>query len=145
MRINRTKGPLRVWLKDQEAPGLAMTRSIGNSLIFYSYLFYIGDHIARKVGVIATPEIFSQDITGPSALVIGSDGLFEFSNNYDIAMKVFEDWSSLNAINSTEDLTEVEDNFELNSRIANETARDLVESSHKQWKSKQQSHIDDIS
>ena len=37
-------GPLRVWLKHEDIPGLAMTRSFG-------------DAIACKVGVNAIPEI----------------------------------------------------------------------------------------
>ena len=37
-------GPKRVWLKDQELPGLAMSRSIG-------------DYISHTVGVSAEPEI----------------------------------------------------------------------------------------
>ena len=35
-------GPLRVWLKEQEIPGLAMTRSFG-------------DEVASRVGVTAEP------------------------------------------------------------------------------------------
>ena len=35
-------GPLRVWLKNEEIPGLAMTRSFGDS-------------VAARVGVIAEP------------------------------------------------------------------------------------------
>jgi serine/threonine protein phosphatase PrpC len=38
-------GPLRVWLKDQEIPGLAMTRSFG-------------DEVASRVGVTAEPGKF---------------------------------------------------------------------------------------
>ena len=38
-------GPPRVWLKDQELPGLAMSRSIG-------------DEVAKRAGVISNPEIF---------------------------------------------------------------------------------------
>ena len=38
------QGPLRVWVKDAEVPGLAMTRSFG-------------DRIASTVGVICEPEI----------------------------------------------------------------------------------------
>ena len=38
-------GPLRVWLKYDDVPGLAMTRSMGDS-------------VAAKAGVIAEPEIF---------------------------------------------------------------------------------------
>jgi len=37
-------GPKRVWLKNKQAPGLAMTRSVG-------------DLVAKTVGVTAEPEI----------------------------------------------------------------------------------------
>ena len=37
-------GPKRVWLKHQDVPGLAMTRSFG-------------DLVAQKVGVIPVPEV----------------------------------------------------------------------------------------
>ena len=41
---NEPIGPLRVWLKNEEMPGLAMTRSFG-------------DKVAHSVGVSADPEI----------------------------------------------------------------------------------------
>ena len=40
-------GPLRVWLKSEDIPGLAMTRSFG-------------DEVASRVGVTAEPGKFSQ-------------------------------------------------------------------------------------
>ena len=43
-------GPYRIWLKDQNIPGLAMTRSFG-------------DYIASTVGVIDEPEIIHSTIT----------------------------------------------------------------------------------
>ena len=59
-------GPLRVWLKNEETPGLAMTRSFG-------------DELAHKIGVIVEPEIkeyvfLSED----KFFIIGSDGLWEY-------------------------------------------------------------------
>jgi len=66
-------GPLRVWLKNEDRPGLAMTRSVGDTL-------------AKTVGVISTPEVTTFDLTHKySILVIGSDGLFEFLTNQEIA------------------------------------------------------------
>ncbi|CAD8208362.1 unnamed protein product [Paramecium pentaurelia] len=64
-------GPLRVW-SNANVPGLAMTRSMG-------------DQVAKKVGVIDKPEIFNftMDIMD-RALLIGSDGLFEFLTQQDI-------------------------------------------------------------
>jgi serine/threonine protein phosphatase PrpC len=59
-------GPLRVWLKYEETPGLAMTRSFG-------------DELAHKIGVTVEPEIkeyvfLSED----KFFIIGSDGLWEY-------------------------------------------------------------------
>lgn len=43
-------GPLRVWVKEDEVPGLAMSRSIG-------------DKVAQSVGVIPDPEILEYELT----------------------------------------------------------------------------------
>ena len=66
-------GPFRVWFKDAEYPGLAMSRSIG-------------DGYAHKVGVIDIPEIFEFNIEDvkPKAIILGSDGVFEFMKNEEI-------------------------------------------------------------
>ena len=64
-------GPKRVWLKNKQVPGLAMTRSIG-------------DMAATSVGVTAKPEVtFFPNLTqNDKILVMGSDGLWDrFSNN----------------------------------------------------------------
>jgi serine/threonine protein phosphatase PrpC len=64
-------GPARVWLKYQDMPGLAMTRSLG-------------DTVAASVGVISEPEIVGFDVTTDDKfLIIGSDGIFEFVSNED--------------------------------------------------------------
>lgn len=67
-------GPLRVWFRNEEKPGLAMTRSIG-------------DHVAREIGVIATPEITPRhDISELDfGIIIASDGVFEVLSNKRIA------------------------------------------------------------
>ena len=66
-------GPFRVWLKDAEYPGLAMSRSIG-------------DGYAHKVGVIDIPEIieYNLDEIKPRAVILASDGVFEFVKNEEI-------------------------------------------------------------
>jgi len=62
-------GPSRVWLKNENYPGLAMSRSIG-------------DIIASSVGVICDPEIIETDITiGAKYIVAGSDGIWDFLSN----------------------------------------------------------------
>ena len=60
-------GPFRVWSKDGDYPGLAMSRSIGDTL-------------AHKIGVSSTPEIMEFNINSlkPLAIVIASDGVWEF-------------------------------------------------------------------
>jgi len=62
-------GPARVWLAKIDIPGLAMSRSLG-------------DTVAHSVGVSSTPEITIKTI-GPQHkfLVMGSDGLWEFISN----------------------------------------------------------------
>ena len=59
-------GPMRVWYLAQVAPGLAMSRSIG-------------DAVGAMVGVTAEPEV-SQVVLGPEAsfVLVCSDGIWEF-------------------------------------------------------------------
>ena len=59
-------GPQRVWIKDEEVPGLAMTRSFG-------------DRVAATVGVMSEPEIKEFDFCeGDKFMIIASDGIWEF-------------------------------------------------------------------
>ena len=59
-------GPARVWLKDQNIPGLAMSRSFG-------------DETAHLVGVISEPEIMEYYFVHEDKfLIIASDGIWEF-------------------------------------------------------------------
>ena len=59
-------GPPRVWYLSQVAPGLAMTRSIG-------------DAVGAMVGVTAEPEITERTLSAEDALlIIASDGVWEF-------------------------------------------------------------------
>lgn len=71
-------GPLRVWLKDENIPGLAMTRSIG-------------DLVASTVGVSWEPGIIFRltklEVTkytiheNDKFLIVASDGVWEFLDN----------------------------------------------------------------
>ena len=73
-RINNSKvGPLRVWLQNEDLPGLAISRSFG-------------DFIPETIGVFCIGDFFMFNIVdcNISALVIGSDGLFQFLSNLDI-------------------------------------------------------------
>ena len=59
-------GPERVWLKDEDVPGLAMSRSFG-------------DEVAHTVGVITEPEINEYFfLEEDKFIIIASDGLWEF-------------------------------------------------------------------
>lgn len=65
-------GPLRVWLRTEDVPGLAMSRSLGDSL-------------AASVGVICEPEIRINKLSPlDKCLLLATDGLFEFINNQEI-------------------------------------------------------------
>jgi len=58
--------PPRIWAQDQEYPGTAFTRSIGDSL-------------AESLGVVAEPEIEEHVIDhSDRVLIAASDGIFEF-------------------------------------------------------------------
>ena len=59
-------GPQRVWVKEDDVPGLAMTRSFG-------------DRVAATVGVISEPEIKEWDFCeNDKFMLIASDGVWEF-------------------------------------------------------------------
>lgn len=64
-------GPARVWVKEDEVPGLAMTRSFG-------------DRVAASVGTISDPEILEFDLTEEDKfMLIASDGVWEFIPSQD--------------------------------------------------------------
>ena len=75
-------GPYRVWFKNADYPGLAMSRSIG-------------DRLAHRVGVSDIPEIkeFNIEESNPLAIVVASDGVWEFMSNEEVCDIVsrFED------------------------------------------------------
>lgn len=65
-------GISRVWVQDEEYPGLAMSRSFG-------------DRVAHSLGVIAKPEIKEYKFEEEDRfMVIASDGLFEFISSQEI-------------------------------------------------------------
>ena len=62
-------GPYRVWVKGQDYPGLAMSRSIG-------------DLKGKTIGVISEPGILEYDINETTKFIIlASDGVWEFLSN----------------------------------------------------------------
>jgi serine/threonine protein phosphatase PrpC len=66
-------GPMRVWMKYEDIPGLAMSRSLG-------------DYAAKALGVIATPDIkiYKRNYETDKAVVLCSDGVCEFLSNEEI-------------------------------------------------------------
>ena len=78
-------GPERVWIKEEEVPGLAMTRSFG-------------DRVAATVGVMSEPEI--KEFTfeeGDKFMIIASDGIWEFISSQECIdiIKVYYDKNDL--------------------------------------------------
>jgi len=64
----RFVGPDRVWMKNKDEPGLAMTRSLG-------------DKIAHNIGVSDEPEFKTFPYDGTEKfIIIASDGLWEYVN-----------------------------------------------------------------
>lgn len=73
---NEDIGPQRVWLQNQEMPGLAMSRSLG-------------DKIAHSVGVSSVPEVLEHTLgSDDKFVVIASDGVWEFISNDEVAQLI---------------------------------------------------------
>lgn len=65
-------GPPRVWLGHMDIPGLAMSRSLG-------------DTVAHTAGVISEPEMHTVELgEADKVLVWASDGLWEFMKNQEV-------------------------------------------------------------
>lgn len=98
-RVERFKGdssgPLRIWLKDEDYPGLSMSRSIG-------------DFIAEEVGVINEPEVirYSLKEMKPKIIICATDGIWELLS-YDEIISILEPFYILNdAEGAVKQLTE---------------------------------------
>jgi serine/threonine protein phosphatase PrpC len=75
-------GPERVWIKDDDVPGLAMSRSIG-------------DKISKIVGATSDPEVVIRRLgTEDKFVVLASDGVWEFISNQEAVEIVGEFWNS---------------------------------------------------
>lgn len=96
-RVDRVygMGPFRVWLKNENYPGLAMSRSIG-------------DGVAHSVGVSDIPEIkeFVIEKEEPIALVVASDGVWEFMSNEDVKGIVEKYYYSKNTEGCSKEIVE---------------------------------------
>ena len=85
-------GPERVWLLNEDIPGLAMSRSFG-------------DTVASSVGVNAIPEQF-EFLLGPDdkVIVLASDGVWEFISNEEVASIIYPFYLQRNAEKAAETL-----------------------------------------
>ncbi|KAK9813441.1 hypothetical protein WJX73_009292 [Symbiochloris irregularis] len=76
MSDGKPVGPKRMYLPQQNVPGLALTRAIG-------------DFVAADIGLSAEPDIIEYQVRRQDRyLVICSDGLFEFMSNKKIIGKI---------------------------------------------------------
>jgi len=83
---------MRVWLKHEDTPGLAMSRSFGDSM-------------ACRVGVHAVPEVKVFDLcSDDKIIVLASDGVWEFLENETVAEIVFPFFATKNAEGAAEAL-----------------------------------------
>jgi len=75
-------GPPRVWLMNENIPGLAMSRSFG-------------DLVAAQAGVITVPEIYDTKVTQDDKFIlIASDGVWEFIPNDEAVEMVVPFWKA---------------------------------------------------
>jgi serine/threonine protein phosphatase PrpC len=89
-RFSEKQAPLRVWMKNEDKPGLAMTRSFG-------------DTIAAKVGVICDPEVKEFTLhNNDMVLVLASDGVWEFLSNREVAQMVYPFYAKRDADGAAE-------------------------------------------
>ena len=112
-------GPLRVWEKGSEGPGLAMTRTLG-------------DKVGSKIGVVCTPEVFKYKIKKEDrAFIIASDGLWEYMTNKEVTSSVK---ILINNMRNNKENNEIDCDY-----VVNELFKETVY----RWRQKEQG-IDDI-
>ena len=79
------EGPLRLFKKNEEGPGLAMSRSFGDSE-------------GQSIGIIAEPEVKEYLIKKEDkVLIIASDGLWEYTTNEDVVNVIKNCWEEKDA------------------------------------------------
>ena len=67
-KCKEENGPLRIWVKGEDFPGLAVSRSIGDS-------------VAKEIGVIYEPDVISRIVEDKyKVIIIASDGLWDVMN-----------------------------------------------------------------
>lgn len=82
-------GPPRVWLGHMDVPGLAMSRSLGDS-------------VAHSAGVSSEPEFYERELDPATdkCIVLATDGLWEFVSNEDTIKMVEADSTPADAVES---------------------------------------------
>lgn len=91
--LRKQLGPYRVWLKDENVPGLAMSRSMG-------------DEVARKAGVVWDPEIREIELEHQDKFIVqASDGLWEFMSNKEVIDIVIPYWKQNDPTSACESLS----------------------------------------
>lgn len=74
-------GPLRLWFKGENTPGLTLSRAMG-------------DFLATSIGLIATPDVFSMSLLETDQFIIlASDGIWEFVETQE-AVETVKRWDS---------------------------------------------------
>ena len=92
-------GPQRVWAKNQNYPGLAMSRSLG-------------DLKGKECGIIAIPDIIEYKLDERSKyMVICSDGVWEFLTNEDVSEIGNKYYLKNNIVGFTKELIQISENF----------------------------------
>lgn len=72
---------MRVWLKDDPLPGLAMSRSFG-------------DRVATLAGVISTPEVKEFELQSEDKfIIIASDGVWEYISDEEAVKIISRYWN----------------------------------------------------
>jgi serine/threonine protein phosphatase PrpC len=86
-------GPYRLWVKNENYPGLAMSRSIGD-LCAHS----VGGTCEPGILIFINLEIFEFDINSSSRyIILASDGVWEFLSNTQV-MKIIEPFYECNDV-----------------------------------------------
>ena len=86
------EGPLRIFKKGDEGPGLAMSRSFGDS-------------VGQTLGIIAEPEVKEYLIQKEDrALIIATDGLWEYTSNQEVTDVVKKLWDKKDVNNIISEL-----------------------------------------
>lgn len=99
-RIEQTKsetgdpyGPMRVWLQNEDHPGLAMSRSIG-------------DLVGASIGITWKPYVLYKELSNSDdyIVVIATDGIWDVLSNSEVMSIVRKHWLTKNVDRAGEDL-----------------------------------------